>query len=243
MDGGKKIAIGFSVLLVLGIGARVYLIHRERVQASQPVVAKDARPQLTDDQLAVRRRLEPVTLQAAKALIGKSVWVAAGGLLDYHPYAAHHADYARSDGILLGLDKLNVKDIVTQVAPKSAAARVPHGDKQVLMVFTRSDSPTMHAVPVGYVDGVETKFLLDDIFFYDDPRTIYTWPPNVWTAIEAHRAERGMNELQTALALGQVVTSDSSDVGNRTVEYANAGKPVRVTFEHDKATEVAPAQK
>ena len=242
MDTAKKIAIGFTALLLLGIGVRVYLIHRERVQAEKPVAAHDTRPQLTSDELAMRRRLEPVNMAGAKVLIGKPVWMAIGGQLDYYPYAGHRADYAHSDGVLLGLDKLQVKDIVTQVAPKSAATRIPHGDKQVLLVFAKGDSPKEYAVPVGYVDGPEYKFLLDDIFFYDDPHTIYAnWPANVWAAIEAHRAEVGMNELQTGLALGQVMTSDSTDVGNRLIHYANNGHPIDVTFVDDKATDVKPA--
>ena len=242
MDTGKRIAIGFSALLVIGIGVRVYLIHRERVQADRPAVVKDTRPQLTNDQLAIRRRLEPVNMEGAKVLIGKPVWVAIGGQLDYYPYSGHRADYAHSAGVLLALDELEVKDLVTQVAPKSAATRIPHGDKQVLLVFTEGDSPKEYAVPVGYVDGPEYKFLLDDIFFYDDPHTIYAnWPAKVWAAIEAHRAEPGMNELQTGLALGQVMTTDSTDVGNRIIHYANNGHPIDVTFVNDKATEVKPA--
>ena len=242
MENAKRIAVGVAALLLLAIGVRGFFIHRERVQASNPTQPRDTRPQLTDDQLAVRRRLEPVTLQAAKVLVGKPVWVATGGQLDYYPYAAGHANYAHSEGVLLGLDKLQVKDVVTQVAPKSAATRIPHGDKQVLMVFAKGASPKTYAVPVGYVDGGEYKFLLDNIFFYDDPRTIYSnWPSNVWAAIEAHRAEPGMNELQTGLALGQVMTSDSNDAGNRTIDYADNGKPIDVTFVNDKATEVKPA--
>lgn len=245
MDNIKKIAIGFSALLVLGIGIRVYLIHREREQANVAVAAPDPKAQLTSDELAVRRQLEPVTLAGAKVLIGKPVWVAAGGQLDYYLYTGHHADYGHSQGVLLGLDKLDVKDMVTQVAPKSVPTRVPRGDKQVLMVFTKDGdaSGKVYAVPVGYDDGGDYKFLVDQVFFYDDPHTIYTWPANVWAAIEAHRAEPGMNEWQTGLALGQILTTDSTDAGNRTIHYANGGKPMDVTFVHDKATEVKPAAK
>lgn len=241
MDGTKKIAIGFAAILAVSIGVRVYLIHRERVEADKPAVAQDTRPALSQDELAVRRRLEPVNMDGAKALIGKTVWVAAGGQLDYFPYAGHRADFGRSAGVLLGMDKLMVKDMFTQAAPKGSPSLVPKGDKQVLMVFTKGDNPKLYAVPVGYVDGPEYKFLVDDIFFYDAPRTIYTWPADVWTAIESHQATPGMNELQTGLALGQVMTSDSTDIGNRTVQYANNGKPVRVTFVKDKATTVEPA--
>ena len=47
----------------------------------------------------------------------------------------------------------------------------------------------------------------------------------------------GMNELQTAMALGVMQQSDSSDYGNRTIEYDAGGAHWSVTFENDKATQ------
>ncbi len=241
MKGPQKIALGMSAVLLLMIGARVYMIHSERVEANKPVAEQvDPGPRLTDDDMVRRRKLEPSTLKDAKALAGKPVWVAAAGQLDYYPYTAHHADYAHSAGVLLGAERLEVKDMVTQVAPKTVATRIPTGDRQVLMVFTQASGPREYAVPVGYVDGGEYKFLLDDIFFYDDPHVMYKhWPADVWAAVDSHEAKPGMNELQAGLALGQVSTSASNEVGNRTVEYYNSGKPILVTFVNNKATVVA----
>jgi hypothetical protein len=36
-----------------------------------------------------------------KTLIGKTLWIAAAGQMDYYPYANHHADYSKSQGVLL----------------------------------------------------------------------------------------------------------------------------------------------
>jgi hypothetical protein len=47
-----------------------------------------------------------------------------------------------------------------------------------------------------------------------------------------------MNELQTSFALGMGVPQTSGDYGSRTLQYPNAGKPVTVTFENDKAVNV-----
>ena len=49
-------------------------------------------------------------------------------------------------------------------------------------------------------------------------------------------AEAGMTELETAMALGVMQQSDSSDYGNRTVTYNAGPKHWAVTFENDKAT-------
>ena len=48
----------------------------------------------------------------------------------------------------------------------------------------------------------------------------------------------GMNERQVELSLGQVSKSGSKDYGNRTVEFANMGKPMAVTFVKNHATSI-----
>jgi hypothetical protein len=50
-----------------------------------------------------------------------------------------------------------------------------------------------------------------------------------------------MTELETAMALGVMQQSDSSNYGNRTVEYDAGGKHWSVTFENDKATQIEQA--
>jgi hypothetical protein len=47
-----------------------------------------------------------------------------------------------------------------------------------------------------------------------------------------------MTELETAMALGVMQQSDSSNYGNRTVQYNAGGTHWSVTFENDKATQV-----
>jgi formylmethanofuran dehydrogenase subunit E len=51
-----------------------------------------------------------------------------------------------------------------------------------------------------------------------------------------------MSELQTSFALGTNISSDGVEYGNRTIEYANAGKPVTVVFEKNKAVSVTPVK-
>ena len=82
--------------------------------------------------------------------MGTTVWVSAGGQLEYYPYVGHAAQYGKSAGTLLGAEPMVVKDAVEQVAPKSATFRIPGGDKQVLLVFTLPNDTKEYAVPVGY---------------------------------------------------------------------------------------------
>jgi len=77
------------------------------------------------------------------------------------------------------------------------------------------------------------------LFFYDDPHTIYDyWPKDVWAAIDAHTVKRGMNEVQTQLAVGHMMHSQGGREGNRTVTYDQAGKKWTVTFESGRAMEI-----
>ncbi len=243
MENFRKIALGFTVFFAIIAGIRVYMIHRERVEATLPAAAPVIDYHLTDDDLVSPRKIFPATMKDAKALVGTTVWVSAGGQIDFYPYTGHTIDFAHKAGTLLGADELHVKDFTLAVTPKSVFSRFRAGDKQVFVVFTRNeDTAKLFAAPVGYEDASGYTFYLDTIFFYDDVHGLYKhWPQPVWDAIMRHEAIAGMSERQAQLALGQVESSESNDVGNRTVQYFNLGKQVNVTFEHNKATSIVPA--
>ena len=239
MDTGKKVAIGATVVLILAVGVRVGLIYKDRHEAAKPVEQVQAK--MDPDDLVFLKQMRPDSMKDIKELIGKTIWVSAGGQLDYFKYANHKADYAHSSGLLLGADPLIVKDAFEQVAPKTATFRIPGGDRQVLLAFTlpkSSDPSAVYATPVGYHDDGQYTFLTDQIFFYDDPHTLYKWPADAWAAVDAHKVVMGMSERQVVLSLGQVSKSQSQDVGNRTVNFDNQGHPVDVTFEHNKVVSI-----
>jgi hypothetical protein len=239
METGKKAAIGATVVLILAVGVRVGLIYKDRHEAAKPVEVAQAK--MDPDDLVFLKQMRPDSMKDIKELIGKTIWVSAGGQLDYFKYANHKADYAHSAGLLLGADPLIVKDAFEQVAPKTATFRIPGGDRQVLLAFTlpkSSDPSAVYATPVGYHDDGQYTFLTDQIFFYDDPHKLYNWPADVWAAVDAHKVVMGMSERQVVLALGQVSKSESQDVGNRTVNFDNQGHPVDVTFEHNKVVSI-----
>jgi hypothetical protein len=214
-------------------GARAGWIIYERHEAAK----QDAKPKvetaLKADYYVTPKKLHPYDLKSARQLTEQPVWVKVGGQLTYYPYdrARHKADFAREAGTLGPLQRLEIKDIITDVAPKAP------GTKQVMAVF-ETDGKS-YAVPIGAEKGSEFRIYSDDAFFNEDPRQLYKhWPAGVWQAIDAHHVQKGMSELQANFAIGLGIPQGSGDYGWRTLRYANDGKPVAITFENDKAVEI-----
>jgi len=242
MQNGAKAAIGGTIVLILAVGIRVGLIYRER-NAPDNFAKAPAREVIPDDDLVFLKKKRPDSMKDIKELFGTTVWVSAGGQLEYYPVAGHTAKYAKSAGTLLGGEPIVIKSAIEQVAPKAATFRIPGGDKQVLLVFTKPGDPKEYAVPVGYREAGQYTFYTDEVFFYDDPHELYKhWGPTVWKAVDAHQVILGMNERQVELALGQVSKSTSTEYGNRMVVFANLGHPMAVTFVKNKVTAFRPDQ-
>jgi hypothetical protein len=241
---GKKTAIGITLALLLALAIRIAIIHHERNAPGPEAPATTAA--VDPDELVFLKQQRPSSLADVKQLIGTTVWVSAGGQLDYYSCAGRRADYAHSAGTLLGAEPLAIKDAFEQVAPKSATFRIRGGDKQVLLAFTmpKSADPTkLYAVPVGFKEAGDYTFANDEIFFYGDPHQLFQhWGPKVWQAIDAHQVILGMNERQVNLSLGQVSKSLSKDYGNRLVVFDNLGKPMAVTFVGNHVTAFRPDQ-
>jgi hypothetical protein len=244
MTTGKRTAIGITLALLLALAIRIAMIHHERNAPGPEAPAATAT--VDPDELVFLKQQRPSSLADVKQLIGATVWVSAGGQLDYYPCTAHRADYAHSAGTLLGAEPLAIKDAFEQVAPKSATFRIRGGDKQVLLAFTMpksTDPAKLYAVPVGFKEAGDYTFANDEIFFYDDPHQLFNhWGPKVWQAVDAHQVILGMNERQVELSLGQVSKSASKDYGNRMVVFDNVGKPMAVTFVSNHVTAFRPDQ-
>ena len=239
MSSGKKAALGLTALLVLVVGLVLLYLHHERNLPAKPAATADYGPTDQDD-LVFLKKERPSSMADLKVLYGTTLWVSAGGQMEYYPAAGHHADYAHSAGTLLGAEPLLVKDAFEQVAPKAATFRIPGGDRQVLLTFTlpkSADPKKLYAVPVGDQEGSYFNFSTDEIFFYDDPHELYKfWGPQVWQAVDAHQVILGMSEHQVEMALGQVSKSVSNEYGNRLVVFANLGHPMAVTFVKNHVT-------
>jgi hypothetical protein len=64
----------------------------------------------------------------------------------------------------------------------------------------------------------------------------------VWQAVDSHQVILGMTEHEVQMSLGQVSKSESKEIGNRLVVYANLGHPIAVTFVKNHVTAFRPDQ-
>jgi len=161
------------------------------------------------------------------------VWVREGYQHTYYPYnpVRHRTDFSREAGLLLPIQKLEIKDVVTDSAPHSAHLH------QVMAVFEQ-DGKT-YAVPIGSVTGNSYSIYSDDLFFIQDPHELFKhWPPDIWAAIDQHQVKPGMNQSQVDFALGMGTLERSSDSAVQTARYANGGKPFTIKYRDGKVSEI-----
>jgi hypothetical protein len=236
MKNAVKFLLAGSTLLILAVGGEAFYIHQRNL-ADEAAPAKPTYKSDPDDLVFIKAE-HPMSLKDEKDLKGQTLWMSAGGQMDYYPFEAGKIVF-KSQGVLLGAEPIVIKDAVEQVAPARTAIRMPAGDKQIFLVFTRPGDSKEYATPVGFIQNGDTTFLTDQIYFYDDPHKLFAyWGPQVWKAIDTHQAIPGMTERQVQMALGQVSSSASNDVGNRTVTYDDQGHPKDVTFVNGKSTKV-----
>ncbi len=178
-----------QIVLLLGIviaGGRAGWIVYERHEAMK----EDARPRmeapLKADYYVTPKKLRPYDLKSARQLTQQPVWVKAGYYHTYYSYnvSAHKTDFAHEAGLLGPLQKLAIKDVVTDASPKAP------GTKQVMATFDLEGKT--YAVPIGIEKAGDFKIYSDEIFFIEDPHELYKhWPAEVWKAIDEHRVAAG----------------------------------------------------
>jgi hypothetical protein len=220
------LAIAIAVA-ALRAGYVVYERHNERAEQA----AKQA-PPLNPDYYVVPKKLYPYDLKSAKQLTEQPAWVKEGYRFTYYPYdrASHRTDFSHEAGLLLPIQKLEIKDVVTDTTPAH--------QRQVMAVF--EEDGKAYAVPIGSQSGDSYQIYSDEMFFVQDPRELYKhWPADVWESIEQHQIKPGMNEFQAYFAIGMGVPDRSSDPAVKTVRYPNGGKPVTITFRNGKAAEIS----
>ncbi len=222
----KIAAVIVPPIVIIGVG--ILVIQHKRGEPSVAPQPKYQEGTLSQDQMVQPRKLFIDDLKSAKDLIGKPVWIQAGYELDYYPYVGHRVDFAKKAGVVPSVEKLSVKDIVTQKVPANVPTRVPRGNEQVFAVFTMNGDPKEYATAIGTIQGSDSTYYCDNIFYYDDPHQMYSfWPKAIWQAIDQHHPIPGMNELQVAMALGVMQQSQSSNYGNRTVDTMPAASTGR----------------
>lgn len=226
-----QLVLVFAILVAGGRTAYV-LYQRKSMKAEQE---KKPAPPLNADYYVVPKKLYPYDLKSARQLMQQPVWVKEGYRYTYYPYdpATHHADLGHEAGQLLPIERLEIKDVITQATPGAA------GQREVLAIFEKEGK--QYAFPIGSEKEGNYQIYSDEMLFIQDPRELYKhWPPEIWQEIDKHEVTPGMNEFQVAFSVGMGVPERSDDPSVKTVNYPNGGKPISVTYRNGRAAEIKP---
>jgi hypothetical protein len=229
----QRIQLVLIVALLVSGTRLAYVLYQRHESAIDQ--AKKQAPPLNPDYYVTPKKLYPYDLKSAHQLTEHPVWVKVGYAYTYYPYdsASHHVDFSKEAGKLLPLEKLQIKDVIGEVAPQSP------GERQVMAVFQKDGKA--YAFSVGSIRDDNYKFYSDDMLFIQDPHELYThWPAEVWEEIDKHQVKPGMSELQADFAIGLGIPEKSGEPGNRVVNYPNGGNPLSITYHNDKALEIEP---
>jgi hypothetical protein len=222
------------IVALLVSGTRLVFVLYQRHESAMEQAKKQA-PRLNPDYYVTPKKLYPYDLKSAHQLTEQPVWVKVGYGYTYYPCdpSRHHVDFSKEAGKLLPLEKLQIKDVIVEVAPQSP------GERQVMAVFEKDGKS--YAFSIGSIKEDNYKFYSDDMLFIQDPHELYKhWPAEVWEAIDKHQVKPGMSELQTDFAIGLGIPESTGRPGNRTVNYPNGGNPLSITYRDDKAAEIKP---
>ena len=233
----QKLRLALLLAMVvagLRAGYILYQRHEDKVAAEKQKQAAKV-GYSNPDYYVNPKKLYPYDLKSAKQLTQQPVWVKEGYRYTYYSYdaAEKRVDFAHEAGLLLPIEKLEIKDVVT-AKPAGTGQRT-----QVMAVF--QEEGKTYAVPIGFEADQQYKIYSDEMFFVEDPRDLYKhWPPDVWQAVERHQVKPGMNEMQADFAIGMGVPDAGSSSDEKTVRYPNGGKPLVIVYHDGKASEIKP---
>jgi hypothetical protein len=232
----KKLQWALTACLVIAAARTGYILY-ERHEANKETVIQEA-PPLKADYYVTPRKLRPYDLESAKQLTRQPVWVREGYRFTFFPYnpARHRSDFDREAGLLLPLQRLEIKDVVTDITPGAP-------DQRQLMAAFEKDGKN-YAFPIGSMkEGNYQIYQIysDDMLFIQDPHELYKhWPADVWASIDKHEVKPGMSVLQTIFSIGMATTDPGGDSYASTMHFPNGGNPLKITFRNDKASEITP---
>ncbi|HTW58623.1 MAG TPA: hypothetical protein VMD99_10850 [Terriglobales bacterium] len=235
----KRIHLALLLALVVAAARTGYIFYRRHEDALELQRQKQARDVAYSnaDYYVTPKKLYPYDLKSAKQLTFQPVWVKEGYRYTYYPYeaATKKVDFNHNAGLLLPIEKLAIKDVITAI-PSGPGQR-----RQMMAVFDQDGKN--YAVPIGFEADGQYKIYSDEMFFIEDPHELYKhWPADVWQAVERHEVKPGMNELQADFAIGMGVPDAGDTSYEKTVRYPNGGKPLVIVYHDGKAAEIQPGQ-
>jgi hypothetical protein len=226
-----QLALGLAIAVAgLRAGYILYQRHEEYLAAQKQVQAKDV-GYANADYYVSPKKLYPFDLKSARQLTAQPVWAKEGYRYTYYRYVpvVKRVDFAHEAGLLGPIERLDIKDVM--------AVAAPGGRKQVVAMFEKDGHS--YAVPIGFESDGQYKIYSDEMFYVEDPHELYKhWPADVWQAVQQHEVKPGMNELQADFAVGMGVPDAGASSYEKTVRYANGGKPLVVVYHGDKAAEI-----
>src|ERR1700733_1730271 len=231
----QKLQLALLLAMVvagLRAGYILYQRHEDSVAAEKQKQAANV-GYSNPDYYVNPKKLYPYDVKSAKQLTQQPEWVKEGYRYTFYRYDAanKHVDFAHEAGLLLPIEKLEIKDVVTATPPG------PGQRLQVMAVFEKHGSA--YAGPMGFEADGQYKIYSDEMFFVEDPHDLYKhWPADVWQAIGQHEVRPGMDELQADFAVGMGVPDAGASSSEKTVRYPNGGKPLVVSYNGGKATEI-----
>src|ERR1700720_5060585 len=162
MSPEAKQKLQLALLLAMAVAALrtgyiLYQRHEDKVAAERQKKAQDV-GYSNPDYYVVPKKLYPYDLKSAKQLTQQPVWVKEGYRFTYYPYdrASRHTDFSHEAGLLLPIQKLEIKDVVADTSPHSQ-------QQQVMAVFEQEGKA--YAVPIGSKSGDSYQIYSDEMFF------------------------------------------------------------------------------
>ena len=233
----QKIQLALLLALVvasLRAGYILYQRHEDRLEAERQQQAKNV-GYSNPDYYVSPKKLYPYDLKSARQLTQQPVWVKEGYRYTYYRYdrARKQVDFSHDAGLLLPIERLELKDVLTATPPGQRERR------QVMALFEKEGKA--YVVPIGYEAEGQYKIYSDEMFFIEDPHDLYKhWSNDVWQAVERHEVRPGMNEMQADFAIGMGVPDGGSSSLEKTVRYPNGGKPLVIVYHDGKAVDIKP---
>ena len=233
----QRIQLALVVAIIIA-GVRAGYIFYQRYQDRVAAERLKAQPigYANPDYYVNPKKLYPYDLKTAKQLMQQPVWVKEGYRYTYYPYdpARRRVDFEHEAGLLLPIEQLAIKDVVTAVPPG------PGRRRQMMAVFDKQGKS--YAVPIGVESDEQYTIYSDEMFYIEDPHQLYKhWSGDVWQAVEQHQVKPGMNELQADFAVGMGVPDRGDTTYEKTVRYPNGGKPLVIVYRDGKAAEIQAA--
>jgi hypothetical protein len=113
----QRIQLGLALAIVIAGARTAYILYRRHEDYLAGERQKQAKSigYSNPDYYVTPKKLYPYDLKSAKQLTRQPVWVKEGYRYTYYPFneATRHTDFGHEAGLVLPLERVDIKDIVT----------------------------------------------------------------------------------------------------------------------------------